>query len=203
MTNTSQRCVAITLCRYVQRNALRAKLVRRAEDWAYGSLSRWHHKTDRDPKRLTAWQTRRPRGWFERVRRAIDVIGAPKRCGRRFAAARRTAPRNGRKRHVSGQNCGRRMNVACFRGAAAGEAEAVLGEDSVAEVEEVRNGRQTHGPDEPAESDGGVELAVDLDAPVWNGCRCVHALLQPNQDFVATQRAGCEGWIVGGGFDAA
>ncbi len=57
----------LTLCRYVERNALRAKLVRRAEDWAYGSLYRWHHKSDRDPKLLTAWPIRRPRGWLEKV----------------------------------------------------------------------------------------------------------------------------------------
>ncbi len=57
----------LTLCRCVQRNALRAKLVRRAEDWAYGSLYRWRHKSDRDPKLLTAWPIRRPRGWFEKV----------------------------------------------------------------------------------------------------------------------------------------
>ncbi len=55
------------LCCYVQRNALRAKLVGRAEDWAYGLLYRWHHKFNRDPKLLTAWPIRRPRGWLERV----------------------------------------------------------------------------------------------------------------------------------------
>ena len=30
-----------TVCRYVERNALRANLVQRAEDWRWGSLHRW------------------------------------------------------------------------------------------------------------------------------------------------------------------
>ena len=30
-----------TVCRYVERNALRANLVRRAEEWRWGSLHRW------------------------------------------------------------------------------------------------------------------------------------------------------------------
>ena len=31
----------LTVCRYVERNALRAELVQRAEDWRWGSLWRW------------------------------------------------------------------------------------------------------------------------------------------------------------------
>jgi putative transposase len=31
----------LTVCRYVERNALRAELVGRAEDWRWGSLWRW------------------------------------------------------------------------------------------------------------------------------------------------------------------
>lgn len=35
----------LTLCRCVERNALRAKLVKRAEDWRWSSLCRWHSGT--------------------------------------------------------------------------------------------------------------------------------------------------------------
>jgi len=33
-------------CRYVERNALRANLIERAEDWRYGSLRRWLQKPE-------------------------------------------------------------------------------------------------------------------------------------------------------------
>ncbi len=35
----------LTVCRYAERNALRANLVSLAEDWAYGSLYHRLHKT--------------------------------------------------------------------------------------------------------------------------------------------------------------
>lgn len=56
----------LTVCRYVERNALRASLVKRAEDWEFGSLYRWHRQCDRDPKLLTPWPVRRPPRWIER-----------------------------------------------------------------------------------------------------------------------------------------
>ena len=34
----------LTICRYVQRNALRAGLAVQAEDWRWGSLARWHYQ---------------------------------------------------------------------------------------------------------------------------------------------------------------
>ncbi len=37
------------VCRYVERNALRAKLVARAEDWRWGSLWRWQQAPEPDP----------------------------------------------------------------------------------------------------------------------------------------------------------
>ena len=36
-----------TVSRYVERNALRANLVKRAEDWRWGSLHRWYSGTTR------------------------------------------------------------------------------------------------------------------------------------------------------------
>ncbi len=43
----------LTVCRYVERNALRAGLVARAEDWKWGSLSRWLCQPEPDPKLLS------------------------------------------------------------------------------------------------------------------------------------------------------
>jgi putative transposase len=57
----------LTVCRYVECNALHAKLVDRAEDWEFGSLSRWRFKRDVDPTLLTAWPIRRSPGWTDRV----------------------------------------------------------------------------------------------------------------------------------------
>ncbi|MCE9525031.1 MAG: transposase [Planctomycetales bacterium] len=53
--------------RYVERNALRAKLVKRAEDWRWGSLWRMT-QGDRDARALiSAWPLPRPRRWLEWV----------------------------------------------------------------------------------------------------------------------------------------
>lgn len=57
----------LTLCRYVERNALRAGLVSRAEDWRWGSLrSRRVAAPDGCPG-LDAWPVERPSDWVERV----------------------------------------------------------------------------------------------------------------------------------------
>lgn len=61
----------LTVCRYVERNALRAKMVKCAEDWQYGSLHRWHHHCDRDPALLSTWPIRRTAGWTARVNEAL------------------------------------------------------------------------------------------------------------------------------------
>jgi putative transposase len=37
----------LLVCWYVERNALRAGLVRRAEDWKWGSLNRWLEEPER------------------------------------------------------------------------------------------------------------------------------------------------------------
>jgi len=56
-----------TVCRYVERNALRAKLVKRAEGWRWGSLWRMT-QGDRDARALlAAWPLSRPRRWAEWV----------------------------------------------------------------------------------------------------------------------------------------
>lgn len=60
----------LTVCRYVERNALRAGLVRHAEAWRWGSL--WHYRHDSPAARalLGAWPVERPRDWVAYVNRA-------------------------------------------------------------------------------------------------------------------------------------
>jgi putative transposase len=58
-----------TVCRYVERNAQRAKLVRRAEDWRGGSLRRWASGTAKEKSLLAAWPLSRRPGWLEHVNR--------------------------------------------------------------------------------------------------------------------------------------
>ncbi|MGH9782904.1 MAG: transposase [Terriglobia bacterium] len=57
----------LTVARYVERNALRAKLVDRAEAWQWSSLWR---RTQGDPTLttwLSEWPVERPRNWLARV----------------------------------------------------------------------------------------------------------------------------------------
>jgi len=61
----------LVVCRYVERNALRANLVAKAEAWRYGSLWRWQQKTEPTPKLLSSWPLRRPSGWVKRVNEAL------------------------------------------------------------------------------------------------------------------------------------
>ena len=53
--------------RYAERNALRANLVRRAEDWLYGSLWIRQHGTAEHRALLSPWPLARPRRWLEYV----------------------------------------------------------------------------------------------------------------------------------------
>ena len=57
----------LTLCRYVERNALRAGLVDRAEDWKWCSLYRWTQSVEPEPALLSPWPIRRSPGWLKRV----------------------------------------------------------------------------------------------------------------------------------------
>jgi len=57
----------LTVCRYVERNALRAKLVPRAESWRWGSLWRWLQTVELDPPLLSAWPIPRLPNWIARV----------------------------------------------------------------------------------------------------------------------------------------
>lgn len=48
--------------RYVERNALRKNLVKRAEDWRWGSLHAWREKSE-FREMISDWPIKRPRDW--------------------------------------------------------------------------------------------------------------------------------------------
>ncbi|HVU89657.1 MAG TPA: hypothetical protein VHD36_20175, partial [Pirellulales bacterium] len=56
--------------RYVERNALRAGLVRRAVDWRWGSLWIREQGTAEQKEWLSSWPVSRPRRWREHVNAA-------------------------------------------------------------------------------------------------------------------------------------
>ena len=56
-----------TAARYVERNALRANLARRAEQWRWCSLYRWLRRSVDDRKLLAAWPSPRPAYWLDSV----------------------------------------------------------------------------------------------------------------------------------------
>jgi putative transposase len=60
----------LSLCRYVERNALRANLVPRAEAWRWGSL--WQRQQVPRPEKwlLSDWPMAMPAGWVKEVNRA-------------------------------------------------------------------------------------------------------------------------------------
>lgn len=62
----------LTVCRYVERNALRATLVRRAEDWRWSSLARRRRSDAEAPWLLPTghWPIDPPRNWMAFVNRA-------------------------------------------------------------------------------------------------------------------------------------
>ncbi|WP_432797545.1 transposase [Poriferisphaera sp. WC338] len=59
-----------TVCRYVERNPVRANLVRKAENWKWSSLHRWLSGSPEEKRILSPWPTpsgKRPPGWLKRV----------------------------------------------------------------------------------------------------------------------------------------
>ena len=75
----------LTVCRYVEGNAQRAKLVERAEDWRWCSLWRAHHQQTDRPPRLARWPVIRPHNWVELVNGTTPQaeIAAVRHCARR------------------------------------------------------------------------------------------------------------------------
>jgi putative transposase len=58
----------LTVCRYVERNALRANLVRQAQNWRWSSL--WHRQHHTNVPWLSPWPIPIPSGWTAGVNRA-------------------------------------------------------------------------------------------------------------------------------------
>jgi putative transposase len=56
-----------TVCRYVERNALRANLVAQAEAWRWSSLWRRLHGDEQPSRLLAPWPLPMPADWVERV----------------------------------------------------------------------------------------------------------------------------------------
>ena len=94
----------LTVCRYVERNALRSGLVERAEAWRWCSLWRREHpELVPDAPVLYDWPMQRPNAWRRVVNRAqsgteLDAIRRCIRRGRPYGSetwGRRTADRFG------------------------------------------------------------------------------------------------------------
>ena len=80
----------LTVCRYVERNALRAELVQRAEAWRWGSLWRW--QTEPTPALLSTWPIPRLPNWVQRVnepltQKELDAVRQSTRRGSPFGEA--------------------------------------------------------------------------------------------------------------------
>ena len=67
-----QRNACTVLCRYVERNPLRANLVTKAEAGRYGSLYRWNQPTEPLPRILSPWPIPRLPNWNQHVHEPIS-----------------------------------------------------------------------------------------------------------------------------------
>ena len=65
------------VARYVERNALRANLVLRAEEWRWSSLWQRCHPTGEERSLLAAWPIDMPANWLERVNQTDDAQELP------------------------------------------------------------------------------------------------------------------------------
>jgi len=57
----------ITVCRYVERNPVRAGLAEHAEDWPWGSASAARRRRSANRPPIADWPVRRPRDWLTMV----------------------------------------------------------------------------------------------------------------------------------------
>lgn len=57
----------LSVCRYVERNALRANLVAQAEQWRWSSLWCWQFGNAQQKQMLSPWPVRRSPSWLELV----------------------------------------------------------------------------------------------------------------------------------------
>ena len=64
----------LTVARYVERNALRAKLVKHAENWRWSSLWRRDQEDAKLTAWLSAWPVERPLDWISRINRPDNAL---------------------------------------------------------------------------------------------------------------------------------
>jgi putative transposase len=81
----------LTVARYVERNARRARLVTRAEDWRWSSLWRRGQGNSMLTAWLSDWPVERPRDWAARVNRPdtpaeLEAVRLSVQRGRPFGA---------------------------------------------------------------------------------------------------------------------
>jgi putative transposase len=62
----------LVVCRYVERNPLRAGLVTRSEAWNHGSLWEWVKGPKAERRLLSAWPTPRTANWVQRVNQPLS-----------------------------------------------------------------------------------------------------------------------------------
>ena len=74
-----------TVCRYVERNAVRANLVDVVEDWKWGSFSARQHPNHRSSIPLAEWPLPYPDGWADWVNQPLTEteLAALQVCARR------------------------------------------------------------------------------------------------------------------------
>ncbi|TWU28819.1 transposase [Novipirellula artificiosorum] len=60
------------VCRYIERNPVRAKLVSRSQLWKHGSLYRWNQPSEPVPRILSPWPIARLPNWIARVNEALS-----------------------------------------------------------------------------------------------------------------------------------
>lgn len=75
----------LTVCRYVEANALRGGLVRRAEDWRWCSLWRAYREHAKEPPCVDLWPLTRPQDWVVYVNepQTPAEIEGVRRCAHR------------------------------------------------------------------------------------------------------------------------
>jgi putative transposase len=96
----------LTVCRYVEANALRANLVQRAEEWRWCSLWRAHREKAAQPPRIERWPVPRPHDWIAHV----NQVGTPAEVD----AVRRCAQRGTPYGHVAWvQGIANRLGLEC------------------------------------------------------------------------------------------
>ena len=63
----------LSVCRYVERNPLSAKLCKAAEHWKYSSLYRWRHGSAKEKAILSKWPIARRANWLQWVQASLSA----------------------------------------------------------------------------------------------------------------------------------